>query len=230
MFKVGNDPETFFIQETPVEVKKMIQTIQEIKTSSEVQSNAFGKILRKCSQYLREPTSIDQVAFDRLVAETDLKPWTVSSLFAGTFLILQKIIRNRVKLEVAERDLRALSIPEPLAGSIIQEIQVWGGGPGLRASLSSPENSRRPQNLRLRRLRWRVDVTISTSAVSRVMRPTVLMQMILSDGSIKTFEVSPAQFHRLRHSVAKVLRHMQELERHPIMRIAAYAEKRSENT
>ncbi len=65
------------------------------------------------------------------------------------------------------------------------------------------------------------------------------MQMSLSDGRIKTFEVSIEQFHQLRYNVAKVvaissqacchvyattayfrhsyqvLRDMQELERHP---------------
>ena len=50
--------------------------------------------------------------------------------------------------------------------------------------------------------------------------------MKLSDGRVKTFEVSVEQFHKLRYNVAKVLRDMQELERHPIMRIAFEADKK----
>ena len=50
--------------------------------------------------------------------------------------------------------------------------------------------------------------------------------MSLSDGSIKTFEVSVEQFHQLRYNTAKVLRDMQELERHPIMRIAFEGDKK----
>ena len=38
--------------------------------------------------------------------------------------------------------------------------------------------------------KWRVDVAISTSELQRAMKPAVLMQMTLSDGTIQTFEVS----------------------------------------
>ena len=52
-------------------------------------------------------------------------------------------------------------------------------------------------------------------------------QMTLSDGKIKTFELPIEQFHRLRFGVAKMLREMQQLERHPIMRLAFDREKAS---
>ena len=43
--------------------------------------------------------------------------------------------------------------------------------------------------------------------------------------SLVNSQVSVEQFHQLRYNVAKVLRDMQEVERHPIMRIAFDAEK-----
>lgn len=79
---------------------------------------------------------------------------------------------------------------------------------------------------RLERLRWRVDVVISTGSLSRVMRPTLLFQMVLSSGAIKSFQVSVEQFHQLRFGVAKVLNDMQQLQRHPIMRIVREAERK----
>lgn len=60
-----------------------------------------------------------------------------------------------------------------------------------------------------------MDVAISSSSLLRVFRPCILMQVALSDGRIKTFDVPVDQFHQLRYNVAKVLRDMQELERHP---------------
>mmetsp|Transcript_12323 Transcript_12323/g.16631 ORF Transcript_12323/g.16631 Transcript_12323/m.16631 type:complete len:150 (+) Transcript_12323:55-504(+) len=72
---------------------------------------------------------------------------------------------------------------------------------------------------RIHHVQWRVDVTISTSSLERVMRPSVMMRLALSDGQIKTFEMSIEQFHKLRYSVARVLRNMQEIERNPIMRL-----------
>jgi hypothetical protein len=50
-------------------------------------------------------------------------------------------------------------------------------------------------------------------------------QMTLSDGNIKTFEVSVEQFNQLRFNVASVLRDMKKLERHPIMKIAFEQDK-----
>ena len=51
--------------------------------------------------------------------------------------------------------------------------------------------------------------------------------MTLSDGIIKTFEVSIEEFNQLRHGVAKMLQDMQMLERHPIIKIVNEFERKS---
>lgn len=43
---------------------------------------------------------------------------------------------------------------------------------------------------RITEVKWRVDVAISTSHLERVMRPSIMMELTLSDGTLKTFEVS----------------------------------------
>jgi hypothetical protein len=121
-----------------------------------------------------------------------------------------------------------------------------------RLELEASSLATRTRLPRLEGLTWRVDVTISSSSLLRVFRPSIMMQMALSDGRIKTFDVSVEQFHQLRYNVAKVLRDMQvrlitlldlfgmclltkpiyinlsqELERHPIMRIADEASKKT---
>ena len=53
--------------------------------------------------------------------------------------------------------------------------------------------------------------------------------MILSDHTIKSFEISIEQFNHLRYGVAKVLNDMQTLERHPIMRIVNEFERRDKD-
>lgn len=59
---------------------------------------------------------------------------------------------------------------------------------------------------RLESLDYRVDVTITTSEMDRVLKPTVLMRMVDDKGDIRTFEMNPEQFHKLRYSVARVLK------------------------
>ena len=51
-------------------------------------------------------------------------------------------------------------------------------------------------------------MTLSTSEVARVLRPNVVMRLELADGTVRTFEVSLAAFHQLRHSVAVMLNEM----------------------
>ncbi|KAJ1453310.1 HCaRG protein-domain-containing protein [Pelagophyceae sp. CCMP2097] len=90
----------------------------------------------------------------------------------------------------------------------------------VSAARPAPAEAQRPSFFpRLSSVDWRVDVTISTSHLERVLKPSVTLRLVLTDGRIKTFEMTPDQLHKLRHSVAKVLRTMQEVERHPIMRI-----------
>ena len=71
------------------------------------------------------------------------------------------------------------------------------------------KNAQCPQ---LERLKWRVDVTVSTSALSRVafqpaslpltklqaMIPTILMKASMSDGEEHVFETSLEKFQQLR--------------------------------
>jgi hypothetical protein len=63
-------------------------------------------------------------------------------------------------------------------------------------------------------------VTISASALSKVLRPTVLLEMTLSDGGIKTFEVPLESFHELRCTVARLCSEMGSVEGHPVLKIA----------
>lgn len=42
--------------------------------------------------------------------------------------------------------------------------------------------------------------------MDRVLQPSILMQMVDSDGFIRTFEMTVEQFHQLRFSTALVLK------------------------
>ncbi len=68
-------------------------------------------------------------------------------------------------------------------------------------------------------VRWRVDVTISNSVMSKVFKPLILLQFELSNSRIVTMEVTLEQFHKLRLSVATILNDMHNIESHPIMKI-----------
>ena len=89
-------------------------------------------------------------------------------------------------------------------------------------------------------LQWRTDVTISTTSLLRVMRPSITMSLRLSNGKTVQFELSAERFSELRYvqftcndclcctlpdsrcvsyQVARVLKEMQDLEKHPILNL-----------
>ncbi|XP_015604771.1 COMM domain-containing protein 5 [Cephus cinctus] len=65
---------------------------------------------------------------------------------------------------------------------------------------------------RLKSCKWRVDITISSSVLSRVLEPSILMEWTLNTGERHIFELSLARFHQLRHTVASLLLEMQSME------------------
>jgi len=62
-------------------------------------------------------------------------------------------------------------------------------------------------------------VTISSSALNRVLKPVVVLRLTLSDGSIHTLELTQTQFHNLRYSVSLVLKEMDNIHQKNIFKI-----------
>ncbi|KAE8738976.1 hypothetical protein FOCC_FOCC015521 [Frankliniella occidentalis] len=60
----------------------------------------------------------------------------------------------------------------------------------------------------VREMKWRVDITISSSALSRVLEPNIIMELRLDNGRRITFELSVSKFHKLRYTVASILKEM----------------------
>lgn len=143
------------------------------------------------------------------------------SVWTAIQVIIFTAIRLRIKASVVGSDLKRMCVPDEAVDVVVELLKRE------RSQRESGILSNRARFPRLESLHWRVDVAISSSSLLRVFRPNILMQIELSDGSIKTFDVSVDQFHVLRYNVAKVLRDMQELERHPIMRIADEAAKKA---
>ncbi|KAJ3588294.1 hypothetical protein NHX12_011887 [Muraenolepis orangiensis] len=88
-----------------------------------------------------------------------------------------------------------------------------------RAALEAVTSQRDPHLPTLDDLRWRVDVTISTSSLLRALQPLVLMEMKLSDGSVQQFEVPVSKFQELRYNVALILKEMNHLEKRSVLQI-----------
>lgn len=136
-------------------------------------------------------------------------------LFTCVVTVLRAGFRERHKVLDLKRDLEAMNFPSFCVDGFLKIF---------KSKRKKVEKVARGESLRyptLAQLKWRVDVTISTSSLSRVLKPSVIVQMALSDGSIKTFEMQVDQFHQLRYNVAKVLQYMRSLENRAIMSLVA---------
>lgn len=146
----------------------------------------------------------------------------INCILTAICLIIRSILRNKIKLSDVRRELTRLDFDDSVIEIIIS------GFLECRHILEQSVITKRVQFPRLEKLRWRVDVTISCSALQRVMRPNILFQTIFKDGSVKMFEVSIEQFNQLRYSAAKALNEMIALERHPIVKIVKEFKRRED--
>ena len=161
--------------------------------------------------------------------------------FSGLFSIVRSAIRNRTKLSVVRNDLTQMNVPDAMIPEILSAIR------DNRFELEDAVVLHRVKPPSLNKLRvflsfffshilfffffffffflivqWRLDVIISTGSLSRVFVPQFLVEMRLSNGQIRSFYMTANQVQGLRFQVAKVLRAMQEVERHPIMRLGLF--------
>ena len=157
--------------------------------------------------------------FAALAASSGLGAEKYATLYTGVLLMLRTAVRNRVLAADARTDLGKLGCPEQFVADFAN---------ALRKSHAAVEGAAVASRIRAPHVadtKWRVDVTIATSSAKRVLVPSVLMQLTLSDGAVKTFEMSIDKFNALRYNVAKVLREMANLEGHPIMHIMSELEQ-----
>ena len=107
----------------------------------------------------------------------------------------------------------AMGLQEALARDLV------GVASGQRAALLPVLERSVPRHPSLARLRWRLDVALSSSALAKVMRTVVILEATLSTGRMVTLEVPADKFAELRYGVAKTLQEMGGIENHPVLRI-----------
>ncbi|KAH3843340.1 COMM domain-containing protein 5-like [Dreissena polymorpha] len=205
----ANDRTPFYGVRVPTEIKTMIKPL------SKLDKNIFRKIL------VLIVTAIEgkEVEYKQLkeLESKDFSEEVLSIIYSGLLKLLQNALRvplESLKQELFKEDLHELQIPEDFQTDLASV--VFGN---RRSTIDRVSILSRPRLPQIDCLKWRVDVGISTSVLNRVLEPTVLMEMTLSDGNIHTFEVPVSKFHELRYNVAFVLKEMEDLEQRNVLKI-----------
>ncbi|XP_014236607.1 COMM domain-containing protein 5-like [Trichogramma pretiosum] len=65
--------------------------------------------------------------------------------------------------------------------------------------------------------KWRIDITISSSSMSKVMEPCIIMEWILSNNYTYVFELSVPCFYKLKNTVIESLTELKKLESYKVV-------------
>ncbi|XP_076054782.1 COMM domain containing 5 Like Sm protein 4 isoform X2 [Oratosquilla oratoria] len=140
----------------------------------------------------------------------------LSLQYAGMLTLLRQAFRlnqKKLKQENLLGDLKHIGFPEDQAADICKVIT----GPA-RPDIDARLLSNSPSLPTLSDLKWRVDVSISTNWLSRVLEPAVLMEAEASSGRKERFHIPIQQFHQLRFTVAHLLHQMETMEASPVFK------------
>ena len=137
----------------------------------------------------------------------------IGTIFTGVYLLLKAAL----EAQVGEGDIQEVESGLTMAPEFVADIfrLVFSQREALKAQAC--ENSVRYPDID--QFKWRVDVAISTSSLSKCLKPCVTAQLALTDGRLVSFDLPIAEFHELRRGVARVLKQMQDLEHHPVSRV-----------
>eukprot|EP01028_Stygiella_incarcerata_P013611 TRINITY_DN82859_c0_g1_i1.p1 TRINITY_DN82859_c0_g1~~TRINITY_DN82859_c0_g1_i1.p1 ORF type:complete len:296 (+),score=73.29 TRINITY_DN82859_c0_g1_i1:715-1602(+) len=135
----------------------------------------------------------------------------VEVIITALFSILSAAVRAKVTPKEIDSQLVAMKCPPLLVKGFKKIISQ------RREELEQAAISGLIRLPNVINFRWRIDVTISNSVLSRVLRPYILMEFLLSNGERKVVEASVDTFENLRYNVARALKDMQDLEEHPMI-------------
>lgn len=210
----------------PQDIKSMTKRISQInkKTFRKILHNIVEGLILSDDQDKDILTPEDKIGSSRIqmnfqeLVTDDVDEEALQIVYGGIYSLLLCALKKPIgslKADVFKEDLAELNIPT----EFIFDLESIVYGPH-RSRLETSILDSRPSLPKLDNLRWRVDTTILTSVLSRVLKPSVMMEMTLSNGNIHTFEVPISKFQELRYNISYVLKEMESLEKRSILRLA----------
>jgi hypothetical protein len=157
----GVDGSTFFSPAIPEEVKAAVPYFH--KFPGPLLKGLISKILEYIlnrESFTFDPASIADVSQDE-----------VALVATGIYIVVRTAVRNKVKISVIKESLLSMNFPKDFTEDLCKAISR------SRAAVEAVAVAKRIQFNKLEKLKWRIDVVISTGVLSRVMRPNILFQV-----------------------------------------------------
>tara|TARA_B110001452_G_scaffold112526_1_gene93396 strand:+ start:1093 stop:1722 length:630 start_codon:yes stop_codon:yes gene_type:complete len=145
-------------------------------------------------------------SFRELQRACSLDSQTAGGLFSGTLWLLRTAMRSALQPKALAVEFADIKVPAHFVPPLVAAVTEG------RAALAAEQQDESLGLPSLQELRWRLDVSISTSSLHRVLRPHLTLQTDLSDGTSHCFYASKERFDELRYTVARLINDMQGAE------------------
>jgi hypothetical protein len=161
----GIDSSTFMSPAIPEEIKAAVPVLHALAAES------YTPLLRRVNKFMLDGEMAD-AEFTQLQAKefTDID---LSVVLSGLYTLVNRITKSKTKLSAIAEDLIKINMPGPFVELFIRLIRVSRNN---FETLALNNNFKFP---RLLKLRWRVDVTISSSSLSRILKPSIMLQVFI---------------------------------------------------
>lgn len=159
----GIDSSTFLTPLIPDEIRAVVPLLHQLPAES------YAPLLKRVYVYLQDGNMTD--AEYHSLQSKEYSTLNFSVLFSGIYTLINVITKTKAKLSVVSADLGKMNVPPAFTELLMRLLR--SARPGLEI-LALERNAYFP---RLSNLRWRVDVTISSSSLSRILKPSILMQV-----------------------------------------------------
>lgn len=161
---VGIDSSTFLSPAIPEEIKAVVPALHAVAPEN------YPSLLRRFHKYMQGRGEMSDQEFHALKSK-EFPDVEFSVVFSGLYTLTRIVTKLKTKLSVAATDLEKMNMPAPFIDLFVRMLRSSREGFEL---IAVDNNFRFP---RLQKFRWRVDVTISSSSLSRILKPTIMMQV-----------------------------------------------------
>lgn len=218
--------------QVPKTVKSMGKSLSRLP--SDESSKTIQCLIDLCLDYLANGgKTITRDKYEKAIEMTctngGLNRDNFDQLFAGIYSMIRALIRVPLSSTNKNQVINAKLLSDELkmdaahCQMIMDAAQRSRPTSNLTAWKLTPQLSGMVARPRLLSIDWRVDVSISSNLINRIMEPTVIIKLVLeasdpsSDKVHISFESSLAQFSKLRYVVARMLSEFNAIESKSIL-------------
>ena len=158
----GIDSSTFFSPHIPEDIKHAFALFYKYP------ADLIEGLTKLIVKYLADEAKF---VLPSKLYSSDIDQDDLNLLMTAIYLIFKQAIRTKSKQSIVRNDLTSMRLPVSFIDIICNELCE------ARMNLESVALTNRLHFAKLEKLRWRIDVIISSGSLSRIMRPSILMQV-----------------------------------------------------